>query len=254
MQTDLAINAASDPSSPAAHGSAALTRIRLWDLPLRIFHWSLAVAVSTAIVTGEIGASQMALHAKAGMTIIGLLVFRLIWGVIGSTHARFLSFVPSPSTVKSYLKGHWRGVGHNPLGALSVFALLGLLAVQAGTGLFSNDDIDFFGPLFNLVDQAWSNRLTGVHMLLSYFLLALTALHIVAILFYVSFKKDNLIKPMLTGWKEVPSGKSASKVNLVGFVVAVLLALAAVYIVSGANWWQTPPAQAAQPASQSSTW
>ena len=222
------------------------TRIRLWDLPTRIFHWSLVLAVLIAFVTAKIGGDWMELHGKAGLAIIGLLAFRLIWGLVGSTHARFRNFAPSPARVRTYLKGRWQGVGHNPLGALSVFALLGLLAVQAVTGLFSNDDIAFNGPLSALVEKARSDSLTGLHHQLSNVLLTLLALHIVAIIFHVWFRKNNLVKPMLTGWKEVPSGKSASGGSIAGLIAALLIALAAVYGASGAPLLkESPPAPAA---------
>lgn len=209
------------------------TRIRLWDLPVRIVHWSLVLAVGTAVITGELGGNWMALHGKAGLTIVGLVVFRLVWGLIGSTHARFLRFAPTPGKLKAYLRGQWRGVGHNPLGALSVLALLGLLALQGATGLFSNDDIAFSGPLFNLVDDALASRLTGIHKQAANVLLVLLGLHVAAIGFYVAFGKDNLVKPMVTGWKEVDAGESAAKGGPVAFIVALSIALAAVYAVSG---------------------
>lgn len=214
----------------------ALTRIRLWDLPTRLFHWSLVVAVSVAVITGELGGEWMGVHGKAGLTIVGLVTFRVAWGFIGSTHARFLSFLPTPGKILAYLKGRWQGVGHNPLGALSVFALLGLLAVQAGTGLFTNDDIAFTGPLNVLVDETLAGRLTGWHRQLANVLLGLLALHIVAIFFYVRFKKDKLIKPMVTGWKEVPHGhsRSATKGGPVALVLALAVAGGAVYFASGA--------------------
>lgn len=212
--------------------TSSVKRIRLWDLPTRLFHWSLVVAVSVAVVSGEIGGEWIGVHAKAGLTILGLVVFRLIWGIIGSTHARFAHFAPSISKLRAYIKGQWTGVGHNPLGALSVFALLALLAAQVGTGLFSNDDIDFTGPLFNLVDQALSNRLTGLHQLFAKGLFVLLAVHVVAIGFYTLIKKDNLVKPMVTGWKEVTDGKSASKGGVLAFLVASVFSLAVVYSIS----------------------
>jgi cytochrome b len=236
MQTKLVIEGVADTLGQSATARPALTRIRLWDLPMRVFHWSLVIAVLIAFVTGQIGANWMGVHAKAGLAIIGLVVFRVIWGVVGSTHARFLTFVPSPAKIKAYVKGQWQGVGHNPLGALSVLALLGLLAVQAGTGLFSNDDIDFNGPLFALVDSALSSRLTGFHKLISNVLLGLVALHVVAIVFYVGFKKHNLVKPMVTGWKEVPAGQSATKGGALALLSAVSIALLAVYLASGTLW------------------
>ncbi|MFP5394108.1 MAG: cytochrome b/b6 domain-containing protein [Gammaproteobacteria bacterium] len=127
--------------------------ILVWDLPTRLFHWLLVAAVTVAIVTGELGGDWMAVHGKAGLAIVGLVSFRLVWGLVGSTHARFLSFIPTPGRVRSYLTGRWEGHGHNPVGALSVFALLAALGVQAGTGLFANDDIAFTGPLYR-----WSRK------------------------------------------------------------------------------------------------
>lgn len=233
MQTKLATDGGGEAAAVSSNAHPTLTRIRLWDLPTRVFHWSLVVAVLTAFITGQIGGSWMAVHAKAGLAIIGLVVFRLVWGVVGSTHARFLNFVPTPAKIKAYIKGQWQGVGHNPLGALSVFTLLVLLTVQAGTGLFSNDDIDFSGPLSALIESTLSNRLTGIHVLLSNGLIGLVALHLVAIVFYVRFKKDNLVKPMVTGWKEVSSGTSATQGGLMAFIVALLIALAVVYGANG---------------------
>ncbi|HEY2976343.1 MAG TPA: cytochrome b/b6 domain-containing protein [Burkholderiaceae bacterium] len=211
------------------------TRIRLWDLPLRIFHWSLVGAVATAVVTGELGGPWMELHGKAGLTIVGLVVFRLVWGLIGSTHARFVHFAPTPSKLKAYLRGQWRGTGHNPLGALSVFAVLGLLAVQVGTGLFSNDDIAFSGPLFNTIDDAFAGRLTGLHRQLANVLLALLALHVTAIVFYLRFKRDNLVKPMVTGWKEVENGQSTQQGGPIAFAVSVTIALAVVHAIDAVS-------------------
>jgi cytochrome b len=197
--------------------------------------------VLTAIITAQLGGSWMNVHGKAGLAIIGLIAFRLVWGFVGPTNARFRNFAPSPAKIKAYLKGQWRGVGHNPLGAFSVFALLGLLLLQAGTGLFSNDDIAFTGPLHTLVDETLSHRLTGFHRLLSNLLLSMLILHVAAIIFYVWFKKDNLVKPMLTGWKEVQSGPSTTNGNLIALITAVLIALAAVYGVSGVGLPESPP-------------
>ncbi|MES2356650.1 MAG: cytochrome b/b6 domain-containing protein [Pseudomonadota bacterium] len=224
-----------------SHARAPSTRIRLWDLPIRVFHWSLAVAVLVAFVTAQIGGSLMEIHSKAGFTIIGLVVFRVVWGFIGSTHARFASFAPSPAKIRAYVRGRWQGVGHNPLGAFSVFALLALLSLQATTGLFSNNDIDFNGPLYALVDKTLSDRLTGLHHLLSNFLLGLVVLHIGAIIFYLWFKKDNLVKPMVTGWKEVQSGKPAAQGSLVALITAIWIALVVVYAVSSAGPDEVPP-------------
>ncbi|MFI4941439.1 MAG: cytochrome b/b6 domain-containing protein [Burkholderiales bacterium] len=214
------------------------TRIYLWDLPLRIFHWLLAPAVCIAIVTAKIGGEWMEWHGRTGLAIIGLLAFRLAWGMVGSTHSRFLNFAPSPAKIRAYLKGRWHGVGHNPLGALAVFGLLGLLIAQAATGLFANDDISFNGPLFALVDKTQSDNLTEWHHQLSDALLILLGLHVIAVFFYTWFKKNNLIKPMLTGWKEAQPAEPTTGGSLAALVFSILVAVATVYGVYRAGMVQ----------------
>lgn len=222
---------------PAAAAAPTRRRILVWDLPTRVFHWSLVLAVTVAIISGEIGGDWMEVHGKAGLAIVGLVAFRLAWGIAGSTHARFLNFLPTAASLRAYLRGRWKGQGHNPLGALSVFALLGLLAVQATTGLFGNDEISFTGPLFALVEEGLANRLTGLHKQLAYVLLAVLALHIVAILVYLFFKKDNLVKPMVTGWKEVRAGTSAAKGSWTALALSIAFAVAVVAFASGTVRW-----------------
>ena len=225
-------------------------RVKVWDLPTRLFHWLLALCVGAAIVTGQIGGNAIDWHARIGLFIVGLLVFRLAWGVLGSTYARFASFVPMPSTICAYLRGEWRGIGHNPLGALSVLGLLFFVALQLSTGLFGNDDIAFRGPLFDLIGKELSDRLTGIHELTSNALIALIVLHLAAIAFYGHIKKQKLIKPMVTGWKDLAAGEkgeSATGGGVIAFVVALAIALAAVYGASGA-WLPAPAAAAVQSA------
>lgn len=217
-------------------------RIRLWDLPTRLFHWLLAVAVAAALISAEIGGNFMDWHGRIGLLIVGLLAFRLVWGVLGSTYARFAHFFPSLTRIRSYLGGEWRGEGHNPLGALSVFALLGILLFQVISGVFANDDIAFTGPLFDLVGKDWSDILSGWHHEIGELVLPLIGLHIAAVLFYVHVKKQNLVKPMITGWKE-GEGESAKGGGWLAFVVALAIALAAVYGASGA-WLKQPQAPA----------
>jgi len=216
---------------------AAKKRILVWDLPTRVFHWSLVLAVTVAVISGEIGGDWMEVHGKAGLAILGLVAFRLAWGFSGSTYARFAHFLPTGAGLRAYLRGRWKGQGHNPLGALSVFALLGLLAAQAGTGLFGNDDIAFTGPLFALVEEGLANRLTGVHKLLAYVLLTVLAVHILAILVYLFVKKDNLVKPMVTGWKEVRTGAPAAKGSWPALLLSIAFAVAVVACASGAVRW-----------------
>ncbi len=213
-------------------------RIHLWDLPTRLFHWLLAVAVAAALISAEIGGNLMDWHGRIGLLIVGLLAFRLVWGVLGSTYARFAHFFPSLTRIRSYLSGEWRGEGHNPLGALSVVALRGILLFQVISGVFANDDIAFTGPLFDLVGKDWSDTLSGWHHEIGELVLPLIGLHIAAILFYVHIKKQNLVKPMITGWKE-GEGESAKGGGWLAFVVALAIALAAVYGASGV-WLKQP--------------
>ncbi len=236
-------------------------RVRVWDLPLRVFHWTLAAAVVAAIATAEAGGAWMAWHGRAGLLIIGLLVFRIAWGFIGPETARFRSFAPTPARLRSYLRGQWRGLGHNPLGALSVFALLGVLALQAGTGLFASDDIAFAGPLSHRADDALVEWLTGRHRLLAKLLFGLAGLHLAAIAWHAWVRKDKLVGPMLTGWRDVeagaplddahgvdagvaPRGRTAPAVALV-LAVTVVSVLAA----SGRGGGAAPAAAAPGPVS-----
>ena len=244
--------------APQAPVRAGTRRILLWDLPLRVFHWALVAAVTAAIVTGEIGGPWMVWHGRAGLLIVGLLVFRAVWGVVGSVTARFASFAPTPASVLLYLRGRWRGVGHNPLGALSVFALLGLLALQATTGLFGNYDIAFAGPLNHLVSDTLGSRVTGWHRWLADGLFALMALHLLAIAFHAIVKRHDLVKPMLTGVQDVasetPVPARIGRVGRVALLVAVVLAAAAVLALAWVGSAPAVPAPAAPAATAAPAW
>ncbi len=236
----------------------AAQRIKLWDLPTRLFHWLLVLLVTAAVVSGKIGGdAMMQWHGRIGLGILGLLAFRLVWGFVGSTYARFLSFLPTPGRIAAYLKGQWHGLGHNPLGALSVFGLLAFTAVQVGTGLFSNDQIAFKGPLYRLAGSELSDRLSGIHALSINILLALIALHICAIAFYAHVKKDNLIAPMITGWKKIDPQENPQRPaepaqggGAVALIAALLIAAAAIYGGTGAWLSADPPPAPAQQNTQ----
>lgn len=223
------------------------TRVKVWDLPTRLFHWVLALAVASAVATGYIGGSLIEWHGRIGMLIIGLLSFRIAWGVAGSTYARFAQFMPTPSRLKEYLGGGQHGEGHNPLGALSVIALIALLLAQALSGLAANDDIAFTGPLYSIAGSELSATLTGMHYLLANIVLGMTGLHLGAIVFYAVVKKKNLVKPMITGWKEDSHAESARGGGAMALVVALLVAVLAVFGASGV-WISAPP-----PASSAGT-
>ena len=244
----------------ATASRAGVRRFLLWDLPLRVFHWSLVAAVTTAIVTGELGGAWMPWHGRAGLTIVGLLVFRVVWGIVGSATSRFAHFAPSPASVLAYLRGTWRGIGHNPLGALSVFALLGLLSLQVATGLVGSDDIAFAGPLNHLVSDSAGSRATGWHRLLADGLFVLLALHLLAVAFHVIVKRHRLIRPMITGLQEGEPGAPLPKIRrgLGRFGLLVAVALAAVVVLALVGAGETPTATTAtaiaKPAASAPAW
>lgn len=210
-----------------------MARVRIWDLPLRVFHWTLLVCVTGAFISVNIGGNAMVWHGRFGLAVAGLLAFRLVWGFAGSTYARFSSFVRGPAAIKAYLRGEWQGIGHNPLGALSVLAMLATLSAQVATGLFSNDDIAYQGYLYALVNSDVSTRVTGAHKLFEPVLIVLIIAHLGAIAFYTRFKKENLVRPMVIGWKEMTMGESAHGGGLVAFILAASIAAAMVYAASG---------------------
>ena len=184
--------------------------IRIWDLPTRLFHWSLAAMVFGALATAWLGGNAMIWHLRCGLAVLALVTFRILWGLVGGRWSRFARFLYAPGTVLRYLRGEHRPgdhfeAGHNPLGSFSVFAVLGVLAVQVATGLFSDDEIAFQGPLNHFVSSDRGLQATHWHRDFGQWLvLALVGLHIAAILFYRWRKRTDLITPMLTGDKPVP--------------------------------------------------
>jgi cytochrome b len=177
-----------------------------WDLPVRVFHWALVLLVISQLVTASIGGNAMQFHAFGGYAILALVLFRIPWGFLGGTHARFRDFVRGPGPVIRYAKSILRGPhaanrGHNPLGGWSVLAMLGSLLVQASSGLFANDDVMMEGPLAKYVSDRASEIATAIHDVNAAVLLTLIAVHIAAVLFYLLVRKENLIVPMITGRK-----------------------------------------------------
>lgn len=184
-------------------------RIRVWDPALRLFHWSLAILVIANWLLGQFGPNVMTLHFWLGYATIALLVFRIIWGFVGPAPARFASFVTGPGAVLGYLRhifrrepSNWHG--HNPLGALSVIAMLAVLIWQTGTGLIADpEDYINVGPLADQVSHATSVKAVGWHGLGATLILLLVVLHIAVIVFYRVWKYEDLVRPMITGWKWV---------------------------------------------------
>lgn len=177
--------------------SATSFKIRVWDLPTRLFHWTLAALVTGSFVSVKLG--NMVWHGRLGYAVLALLLFRLVWGFAGGGYSRFSAFVRGPGSVMAYLRGASHGPGHNPLGALSVLAMLAALLFQASSGLFTNDDIAFEGPLSHRVSGALSSLLTTWHRLNENILIALVVVHVAAIVYYRLRLRQDLIGPMLTG-------------------------------------------------------
>ncbi len=210
---------------------------RVWDLPTRIFHWGLVTLVMGLVATGLIGGNAMVWHMRFGFAVLSLLLFRVVWGLIGGRWSRFASFIYAPRTVLAYLKGAGKpehSVGHNPLGAGSVFAMLLFLLAQVGSGLVSDDDIATSGPLSKFVSNAIVSSATSYHKNVGkYVLLVLVVLHIAAIIFYLMKKRENLITPMIHGDKllehPLPASRDdASSRALAAVVFAVCAGLVAI--------------------------
>jgi len=212
-----------------------MKRVLVWDLPTRIFHWALVICVSGSFISVQIGGNAMVWHGRFGLGVLALLVFRIVWGFIGSTYARFAQFVRGPTAIKAYLRGDWQGVGHNPLGALSVLGLLGVLTLLVSTGLFANDDIAFTGPLYTLVGKELSDQLASIHRLIEPVIILLLLAHLGAIMYFAHIKKDNLVNPMIHGWKDSEHGKDAYGGGIVALVVALIIAAAALAVASGST-------------------
>lgn len=174
--------------------------VRVWDLPTRVFHWLLLVAVVSLFVTGNVGGNWLVWHMRAGYAVGTLLLFRLAWGVVGGRWSRFASFVPTPARLLSHMRGAPHQVGHNPLGALSVLAMLLVLTAQVGSGLVADDEIAFTGPLYRFVSGETSGLATWYHTGIGKIaLLGLVALHLLALVYHRVVKRQSLVKAMITG-------------------------------------------------------
>jgi cytochrome b len=228
------------PQIPSAMNGSSL-HIRVWDLPTRLFHWLLLIAVTGALISVQFG--WMTWHGRFGLTVLGLISFRIVWGVIGSTHARFWNFVTGPGRMLAYLRGDYHPIGHNPLGALSVLAILGLLLFQSVSGLFATDDIAFDGPLRRAVASSTSVWLTGWHMRMEWVIYALITLHVCAVLFHVLIRKETLIRPMITGRKPIANVPAAEARGggWPALLIALAVTAAVVWIANGALLPEPPP-------------
>jgi cytochrome b len=212
---------------PAAAGAPG--PVRVWDLPTRLFHWSLVIVVLLAIVTAQVGGNATVWHFRLGYTALALLAFRLVWGLVGGRWSRFSSFLYSPAALRRYLRGEHRPgdhfeVGHNPLGSLSVFAILGILLLQVATGLVADDEIANTGPLNKFVPGRIAGIATHWHADFGAVIIyALLALHVGAILFYRWRRRKDLVTPMLVGDKTLPADVPPAQDTLLRRALALLL-------------------------------
>jgi cytochrome b len=221
------------PATPALPAPAE--RMRVWDLPVRIFHWILVALIVTLWISAIRG--WMTVHYVCGVTTLVLVLSRIAWGFIGSTTARFSDFAAAPARVIAYLRALRSGddsahAGHNPAGGWMVLTFLLLILAQAALGLFANDEFDFKGPLAEWVSGKRSDLLTRVHVFLFDAILVCIWLHLCAISFYALVKRDNLIGPMWHGAKpaaRVPSGLELKFVPAARAAI-VLLTIAAVVV------------------------
>lgn len=214
-----------------------LRAVYVWDLPVRLFHWSLVALVILSWASREL--DYMEVHRWSGYAILTLVVFRIGWGFAGSRHARFADFVRTPRAMRAYMADILAGakaqhLGHNPAGGWSVMALLACLLVQAVTGLFVTDEVLFDGPFFRAVSEATAHRLKQLHGINFNILLLLIGLHLTAIAFYRIAKGENLVRPMVTGTKWVSLDASAEDAPRVGWWRAPLVLACAAALVFGA--------------------
>jgi len=187
--------------------------VHVWDLPTRFFHWALAFCVIAAFFTikaagttdgwiANAGIIWIDWHLRFGYCVLSLILFRIIWGFTGSHYARFCQFIKGPATIAQYIKGAYESLGHNPLGALSVIAMLTVFGFQAFSGLFTTDDIFTEGPLAHL-NSAFSKTMSSLHRSNEPVMIILFALHILAIIYYRVFKKQDLVATMVSGKTQI---------------------------------------------------
>lgn len=203
-----------------------MSRIAIWDLPTRLFHWAMVLLMPALWWTAEEHLYDW--HFLLGELALGLILFRLFWGLLGSSTARFAGFVKGPGAILAYLRGRAPAhVGHNPLGALSVIALLLLLATVVGLGLFASDEDGLApGPLSHLVSYDSARILAERHEQVFWILVGFIGLHVAAILFYLLVKRDNLVAPMITGHAPAAAGGGEmAAAPLWRFLLAAILAV-----------------------------
>lgn len=212
-------------------------KVRVWDLPTRCFHWALVVCLIGLLTSAQIGGAAMAWHFRLGYTLLSLLLFRLIWGVLGGRWSRFASFIYTPATLLAYLQGRGRpehAIGHNPLSAVSIFASLGFLVLQVASGLLSDDEIAVAGPFSKFASNALVSTATSYHTTVGKLMvIGWVVLHISAIFFYHFKKRENLILPMILGDKKTDSAVTSSRDDVGSRTLALVIFLGCAALVTG---------------------
>lgn len=223
-------NLNADRASPATR--------RVWDLPVRIFHWALVLAIIGSYVSNRAGIEYFQYHLWFGYAVVVMVSFRIVWGIVGTYHARFWNFIRGPVTTIRYLFATLRGTetryaGHNPLGALMVIVLLAGLLTQGIAGLFANDEILNFGPLYGYVSDELSLTLTSLHRQLFYWIMGAVLLHVIAVIMHRVLKKEDLIKPMFSGRKPVDHVRPGEEIASSRIPLALLIVL----VIVGVLYW-----------------
>jgi len=201
--------------------------VRIWDLPTRLFHWALVACIVGSVVTGQVGGNLMVWHFRCGYAIATLLLFRVLWGFVGGRWSRFGAFLYAPGSTIAYLRGRAPSehrAGHNPLGALSVFALLLVLMAQVASGSMSDDEIAWFGPMTKFVSGATVSLATWYHKGWGKtLLLVLIGLHLLAVAFYVFIKRERIVRAMVRGDKQLDAVVPAARDDAGSRVLALVL-------------------------------
>jgi len=211
-------------------------RIRVWDLPTRIFHWALVALAVFSFTTGKIGGDWMAWHLRSGYAVLTLLLFRLLWGLVGSTTSRFAHFVRGPRAAIAHARnllatGTAVAFGHNPLGGWMILLMLAAFLLQAVSGLFSDDEIATQGPLAAKVSNAMVSRMSALHSYNEWVLVGLAALHLAAIATYTFVLRAPLVGAMVHGTTvHGPSGAVRGFRESPTWLAALLLATCAGFV------------------------
>jgi cytochrome b len=225
--------ASTSPSTKKAN--KAPKKVKVWDLSVRFFHWSLVASIAFLWYSGETGGTAMDWHVYVGYFVLGLIIYRVIWGFIGSRYARFGQFVTGPFVTIKYATQFLIGrekehLSHNPLGSWMVLILLTVVFLQAVTGLFTSDDIFIEGPLYSLVPSDIAGMISKIHHFNFNVILFCVALHVFAVLVHMIFKREPLARSMVTGYKTSKDGDAISiKEPFIRIAIVTVIAIAAVY-------------------------